>query len=51
MYNAIFCVLLVSAMDPFDCYTGDGADYKGLFDMTKSGRSCQKWGDDKPHES
>jgi len=36
--------------DPFDCYSGDGANYIGLRADTESGRKCQNWMDQKPHE-
>lgn len=32
-----------SQLDPFDCYTGKGEDYKGLQDASMSGRKCAKW--------
>eukprot|EP00929_Paragymnodinium_shiwhaense_P008572 TRINITY_DN112529_c0_g1_i1.p1 TRINITY_DN112529_c0_g1~~TRINITY_DN112529_c0_g1_i1.p1 ORF type:complete len:238 (-),score=18.24 TRINITY_DN112529_c0_g1_i1:162-875(-) len=27
----------------FDCYTGNGEDYRGLHDFATSGRRCQNW--------
>jgi hypothetical protein len=56
MYSALIVAVMAAAsfrssLDPYDCYTGTGDTYKGLMDMTKSGRSCQKWDDEKPHVS
>ena len=28
---------------PFDCYSGNGADYEGLVNTGGSGRDCKKW--------
>ena len=33
-----------------DCQTGDGKDYKGEIDKTVSGKDCQDWTEQKPHE-
>jgi hypothetical protein len=49
MYSALFTACVVVALDPFDCYVESGAEYNGLVDITSSGRSCQKWADQKPH--
>lgn len=30
-------------LDPFDCYTENGQEYRGLQDMSASGRKCANW--------
>mmetsp|Transcript_42050 Transcript_42050/g.121498 ORF Transcript_42050/g.121498 Transcript_42050/m.121498 type:complete len:141 (-) Transcript_42050:79-501(-) len=32
-----------AAVGAFDCYVGNGADYRGLHEQTKSGRACKNW--------
>ena len=33
-----------------DCYDGDGKDYDGDIAITRSGRTCQQWSSDTPHQ-
>ena len=32
-----------------DCQTGNGDEYKGEVDKTKSGKECQTWTKQRPH--
>ena len=32
-----------------DCQTGNGDEYKGEVDKTKSGKECQNWTKQRPH--
>jgi len=38
-----FGVALRLHVDPFDCYTDNGAAYNGLHDQAASGEKCDKW--------
>ena len=33
-----------------DCQVGDGATYKGDVNITRSGKACQNWSSQSPHE-
>ncbi|XP_078684409.1 apolipoprotein(a)-like isoform X2 [Branchiostoma floridae x Branchiostoma belcheri] len=39
----------IPACYPGDCYTGDGAGYRGTMSVTSSGRQCQPWASQSPH--
>jgi len=40
-----------ATLDPFDCYSDDGANYIGLQDHTNSGRGCRNWLDQGKYKS
>jgi len=54
--RAAVSVVLVTAvqlrqrLDPYDCYVEKGEKYPGLQHRTTSGRECQNWLSQKPHE-
>ncbi|XP_066271663.1 plasminogen-like [Branchiostoma lanceolatum] len=40
----------VAAVQPGDCQVGDGAAYRGTVSVTRTGKTCQRWDSQTPHE-
>ena len=48
--HSILHFYAVQPMQPQECYTGTGNAYRGYIEITESGKLCQNWNLQKPHE-
>ena len=43
-------ILNITCLFAAECYNGDGKYYIGKINVTRSGRSCQAWASQHPHQ-
>eukprot|EP00058_Branchiostoma_floridae_P010803 XP_002596291.1 hypothetical protein BRAFLDRAFT_82105 [Branchiostoma floridae] len=47
--GAASCLLFVSGL-ALDCIVGNGVSYRGTFSVTETGKTCQRWDSQTPHD-
>ncbi|XP_035683944.1 plasminogen-like [Branchiostoma floridae] len=47
---AVYVVKANPSLSPTDCQIGNGASYRGTVSVTRTGKTCQHWDSQTPHE-